>query len=433
MAQSIVDDIATSLAGAAKIKVIGVGGGGGNAVNYMIDSGLHGVEFVSANTDLQALNKSNASQKVQLGEKLTRGLGAGANPNVGREAAVESVNAIRDAIGDADMVFVTAGMGGGTGTGAAPVVAQAAKEMGILTVGVVTKPFNWEGSRRQKAAEAGLKEFKQHVDCLITIPNDRLMAFAPKKISFKDMLEKANDVLYYAVKGISDVIVGDGLINLDFADVRATMSEAGLALMGTGIASGENRAREAAQRAIMSPLLEDVSLESAKAVLYNITASMDITGEEISEIGEIIADATPPDANIIFGVVFDESIGDEIRLTVIATGIEAPQAVQDAPQETTGKVTIFDAHKPGPDAVMVSPRRPGGRPFLPEEAEMAQPRPRSSENANWLEGGRRPYLMRHTALQGSLHRQHKPGQDDFTYDGDDDGFEIPAFIRMQAD
>ena len=260
MAQSIVDDIDTSLAGSAKIKVIGVGGGGGNAVKNMIDSGLQGVQFVCANTDLQALNKNTAPLKVQLGEKLTKGLGAGANPSIGREAAVESVNAIRDAIGDADMVFVTAGMGGGTGTGAAPVVAQAAKEMGALTVGVVTKPFSFEGVKRKRAAEAGLEEFKQHVDCLITIPNDRLLAFAPKKAPFSEMLQKANDVLYYAVKGISDVIVGDGLINLDFADVRTTMSEAGLALMGTGMASGENRAREAAQRAIMSPLLEDVSL-----------------------------------------------------------------------------------------------------------------------------------------------------------------------------
>lgn len=331
MTQSIVDDIDTSLAGTAKIKVIGVGGGGGNAVKNMIESGLQGVQFVCANTDLQALNKNTAPCKVQLGEKLTKGLGAGANPSIGREAAVESVNAIREAIGDADMVFVTAGMGGGTGTGAAPVVAQAAKEMGALTVGVVTKPFSFEGVKRKRAAEAGLEEFKQHVDCLITIPNDRLLAFAPKKAPFSEMLQKANDVLYYAVKGISDVIVGDGLINLDFADVRTTMSEAGLALMGTGMAAGENRAREAAQRAIMSPLLEDVSLESAKAVLYNITAPMDITAEEIAEIGDIIGDATPEDANIIFGVVFDENIGDEIRLTVIATGIESPQVVQAAP------------------------------------------------------------------------------------------------------
>lgn len=440
MAQSIVDDIDTSLAGSAKIKVIGVGGGGGNAVKNMIDSGLQGVQFVCANTDLQALNKNTAPFKVQLGEKLTKGLGAGANPSIGREAAVESVNAIRDAIGDADMVFVTAGMGGGTGTGAAPVVAQAAKEMGALTVGVVTKPFSFEGVKRKRAAEAGLEEFKQHVDCLITIPNDRLLAFAPKKAPFSEMLQKANDVLYYAVKGISDVIVGDGLINLDFADVRTTMSEAGLALMGTGMASGENRAREAAQRAIMSPLLEDVSLESAKAVLYNITAPMDITAEEIAEIGDIIGDATPEDANIIFGVVFDENIGDEIRLTVIATGIESPQAVQPV-QAPVASVTNF--RQPGPDAVMAEPRRRQlGRPQQQgnlvqepqEEPEMRLPRAtRRSEVERWYDekSNRPPYLLKREAMGQSSRRPHNPGQDDFTYDEDD--FEIPTFIRTQAD
>ncbi|WP_165176008.1 cell division protein FtsZ [Desulfovibrio sp. ZJ369] len=443
MAQSIVDDIDTSLAGSAKIKVIGVGGGGGNAVKNMIDSGLRGVQFVCANTDLQALTKNNAPFKVQLGEKLTKGLGAGANPAIGREAAVESVNAIREAIGDADMVFVTAGMGGGTGTGAAPVVAQAAKEMGALTVGVVTKPFSFEGVKRKRVAEEGLEEFKQHVDCLITIPNDRLLAFAPKKAPFSEMLQKANDVLFYAVKGISDVIVGEGLINLDFADVRTTMSEAGLALMGTGMASGENRAREAAQRAIMSPLLEDVSLESAKAVLYNITAPMDITAEEIAEIGDIIADATPEDANIIFGVVFDDNVGDEIRLTVIATGIESPQAVQPV-QAPAATVTNF--RQPGPDAVMAEPRRrQAGRaaqqgnlvqaaPDAPEEMETRLPRAtRRSEVERWYDekSNRPPYLLKREAMGQSRRRPHSPGQEDFTYDEDD--FEIPTFIRTQAD
>ena len=439
MAQSIVDDIDTSLAGSAKIKVIGVGGGGGNAVKNMIDSGLRGVQFVCANTDVQALKKNTAPLKVQLGEKLTKGLGAGANPSIGREAAVESVNAIREAIGDADMVFVTAGMGGGTGTGAAPVVAQAAKEMGALTVGVVTKPFSFEGVKRKRAAEAGLEEFKQHVDCLITIPNDRLLAFAPKKAPFSEMLQKANDVLYYAVKGISDVIVGDGLINLDFADVRTTMAEAGLALMGTGMASGENRAREAAQRAIMSPLLEDVSLESAKAVLYNITAPMDITAEEIAEIGDIIADATPEDANIIFGVVFDDNIGDEIRLTVIATGIESPQAMQPV-QAPAATVTNF--RQPGPDAVMAEPRRRQlGRSQQgnlvqesQEEPEMRLPRAtRRSDVERWYDekSNRPPYLLKREAMGQSRRRPHNPGQDDFTYDEDD--FEIPTFIRTQAD
>ena len=437
MAQSIVDDIDTSLASNAKIKVIGVGGGGGNAVQNMIASGLRGVQFVCANTDVQALNKSGASVKVQLGEKLTKGLGAGANPSIGREAAVESVGSIREAIGDADMVFVTAGMGGGTGTGAAPVVAQAAKEMGALTVGVVTKPFSFEGAKRKRAADAGLEEFKQHVDCLITIPNDRLLAFAPKKAPFSEMLQKANDVLYYAVKGISDVIVGEGLINLDFADVRTTMAEAGMALMGTGIASGENRAREAAQRAIMSPLLEDVSLESAKAVLYNITAPTDITADEIAEIGEIIGDATPEDANIIFGVVFDDNIGDEIRLTVIATGIDSPQFVQPVPVPAA---TVTNFRKPGPDAVVAEPRRATSRlsqQGMMEEQERGESRlPQSSrrtEVERWYdENSSRPsYLQKREVVGQPRRRQHNPGHEDFTYDEDD--FEIPTFIRTQAD
>ena len=437
MAQSIVDDIDTSLASNAKIKVIGVGGGGGNAVQNMIASGLRGVQFVCANTDVQALNKNGASVKVQLGEKLTKGLGAGANPSIGREAAVESVGSIREAIGDADMVFVTAGMGGGTGTGAAPVVAQAAKEMGALTVGVVTKPFSFEGAKRKRAAEAGLEEFKQHVDCLITIPNDRLLAFAPKKAPFSEMLQKANDVLYYAVKGISDVIVGEGLINLDFADVRTTMAEAGMALMGTGIASGENRAREAAQRAIMSPLLEDVSLESAKAVLYNITAPTDITADEIAEIGDIIGEATPEDANIIFGVVFDDNIGDEIRLTVIATGIDSPQFVQPV-QVPAATVTNF--RKPGPDAVVAEPRRATSRlsqQGMMEEQERVETRlpqsSRRSEVERWYdENSSRPsYLQKREVVGQPRRRAHNPGHEDFTYDEDD--FEIPTFIRTQAD
>ena len=428
----------------ANIKVIGVGGGGGNAVQNMITSGLQGVQFICANTDMQALSRNNAPVKIQLGEKLTKGLGAGANPAVGREAALESVNAIREAIGDADMVFVTAGMGGGTGTGAAPVVAQTAKEMGALTVGVVTKPFSFEGARRRRFAEEGLEEFKQHVDCLITIPNDRLLAFAPKKTPFSAMLQKANDVLFYAVKGISDVILADGMINLDFADVRTTMSESGMALMGTGVAAGENRAREAAQRAINSPLLEDVSLESAKAVLYNITASMDISTDEIAEIGDIIADATPEDTNIIFGVVYDENIGDELRLTVIATGIDPSATVVQPVAEPvkSSSVTRF----PGSQAAQAA------RPMeAPQAPAYEQPRPRPvRQRGDWIpqnsypQGGYGPYsaqdqfekptYLRTGATLGQQpmpRRQHNPGHEDFTYSEED--FEIPTFIRTQAD
>lgn len=444
MSQSIVDDIDITLGNNAKLKVIGVGGGGGNAVQNMISSGLQGVQFICANTDMQALSRNKAPVKIQLGEKLTKGLGAGANPAVGREAALESVNAIREAIGDADMVFVTAGMGGGTGTGAAPVVAQTAKEMGALTVGVVTKPFSFEGARRRRFAEEGLEEFKQHVDCLITIPNDRLLAFAPKKTPFSAMLQKANDVLFYAVKGISDVILADGMINLDFADVRTTMSESGMALMGTGVAAGENRAREAAQRAINSPLLEDVSLESAKAVLYNITASMDISTDEIAEIGDIIADATPEDTNIIFGVVYDENIGDELRLTVIATGIDPSAAVVPPVPEPvkSSSVTKF----PGSQAA------PAARPMeAPQAPAYEQPRPRPvRQRGDWIpqnsypQGGYGPYsaqdqfekptYLRTGATLGQQplpRRQHNPGHEDFTYSEED--FEIPTFIRTQAD
>ncbi|MDR0816278.1 MAG: cell division protein FtsZ [Desulfovibrio sp.] len=444
MAESIVNDIDISLASTARIKVIGVGGGGGNAVQKMIMSGLRGVQFVCANTDLQALNKNDAPTKVQLGEKLTKGLGAGAVPAVGCEAAVESKSAIRDILGDADMVFVTAGMGGGTGTGAAPVVAQIAKELGALTVGVVTKPFSFEGVKRMRAAEEGLAKLQEHVDCLITVPNDRLVAFAPKKASFAAMLQKANDVLYYAVKGISDVILGEGLINLDFADVRTTMSEAGLALMGTGIASGENRAREATQRAIMSPLLEDVSLESAKAVLYNITASMDITAEEIAEIGNIIDEATPADANIIFGVIFDENVGEEIRITVIATGIES----QMARPETPPKVTIFPLQAArGAGTGPTRHPKPHGQGFLPRgaSAQKQDPKdepengtqpssPRRAQIERWIDdskGNIPPYLVKKNDQGVTPRRQHKPGYEDFIFDDDD--FEIPTFIRMQAD
>ena len=444
MSQSIVDDIDITLGNNAKLKVIGVGGGGGNAVQNMITSGLQGVQFICANTDMQALSRNNAPVKIQLGEKLTKGLGAGANPAVGREAALESVNAIREAIGDADMVFVTAGMGGGTGTGAAPVVAQTAKEMGALTVGVVTKPFSFEGARRRRFAEEGLEEFKQHVDCLITIPNDRLLAFAPKKTPFSAMLQKANDVLFYAVKGISDVILADGMINLDFADVRTTMSESGMALMGPGVAAGENRAREAAQRAINSPLLEDVSLESAKAVLYNITASMDISTDEIAEIGDIIADATPEDTNIIFGVVYDENIGDELRLTVIATGIDPSATVVQPVAEPvkSSSVTKF----PGSQAAQAA------RPMeAPQAPAYEQPRPRPvRQRGDWIpqnsypQGGYGPYsaqdqfekptYLRTGATLGQQpmpRRQHNPGHEDFTYSEED--FEIPTFIRTQAD
>lgn len=430
-------DIEGTFASNARIKVVGVGGGGGNAVQNMIASGLRGVSFVCANTDVQALNKSAAQHKVQLGEKLTRGLGAGANPQVGKDAALESVSAIRDALADADMVFVTAGLGGGTGTGAAPIIAQAAKEMGALTVGVVTKPFSFEGAKRRASADAGLEEFRQHVDCLITIPNDRLLAFAPKKAPFTEMLKKANDVLFYAVKGISDVIMEEGLINVDFADVRTVMSESGLALMGTGVATGENRAREAAHKAIMSPLLEDISLEGAKAVLYNITASMDISGEEIDEVGTIIAEAAHPDANIIMGVVFSEEAGEELRITVIATGIESSERLA-APAPAPATVTSF--RQPGAGAtspVQGLRRQPQQVPMQQQPEESPQPsyaRPNRREQVgSWYDGKSElpPYVRKREALGQPARRGYAPGAEEFVFDEDE--FEMPTFIRRQAD
>ncbi|MFA9613235.1 MAG: cell division protein FtsZ [Deltaproteobacteria bacterium] len=305
----------------ATIKVIGIGGGGGNAINNMINASLVGVDFIAANTDAQSLEVSKAHTKLQLGVNITKGLGAGANPEIGRSAALEDADQIRQALDGTDMVFVTAGLGGGTGTGGAPVVAQIAKEIGALTVAVVTKPFNFEGRQRMKTADKGIKELKETVDTIITIPNNRLLSLAAKKATFLEMLKKADDVLLYAVKGISDLITVPGLINLDFADVKTIMSEMGMALMGTGMSSGEDRATEAAQKAISSPLLEDVSISGAKGVLMNISSGLDLTIDEVQEASSLIQKEAHEDANIIWGTVLDQSAGDELRVTVIATGI----------------------------------------------------------------------------------------------------------------
>ncbi|SCX88210.1 cell division protein FtsZ [Alkaliphilus peptidifermentans] len=305
----------------AQIKVVGVGGGGNNAVNRMIESGLKGVEFIAVNTDKQALFTSKAEHKIQIGEKLTKGLGAGANPEVGRKAAEESREDVCKLLQGADMVFVTAGMGGGTGTGAAPIVAEIAKEMGILTVGVVTKPFTFEGKRRLTHAEQGIEELKSRVDTLVTIPNDRLLQVIEKKTTMLEAFQIADDVLKQGVQGISDLIAVPGLVNLDFADVKTIMLEQGLAHMGIGRASGENRAVEAAKQAIQSPLLE-TSIEGAKGVLLNITGGSGLGLFEVNEAAELVTQAADQDANIIFGAVINEDLKDEIRITVIATGFE---------------------------------------------------------------------------------------------------------------
>ena len=306
----------------ANIKVIGVGGGGNNAVNRMVDNQIKGVQFLAVNTENQVLELSKADVTIQIGEKVTKGLGAGANPQVGEEAAQESREEIIKALEGADMVFVTAGMGGGTGTGAAPIVAECAKEVGALTVGVVTKPFAFEGKRRRAAAEKGIEFLTQKVDTIIVIPNDKLLQVVDKKCTITDAFSKADDVLRQGIKGISDLIQIPGLINLDFADVKTIMTEQGEALMGIGLATGENRAADAAKMAINSPLLE-TSIDGAKGILLNISGSANLSLFEINEAAEIISDAADPDANIIFGSVIDESLGDSVQVTVVATGFNS--------------------------------------------------------------------------------------------------------------
>lgn len=324
----------------AKIKVIGVGGAGGNAINNMIESNLQGVKFIAANTDSQALEISKAPVKIQLGERLTEGLGAGASPETGREAALETADALRNALEGSHMVFITAGLGGGTGTGAAPVIAEICKELGILTVAVVSKPFSFEGRRRMRQAEDGLDRLRQVADTAITINNDRLRGLASKKATMIEMFRKADEVLLHSVKGITDLIMMPGLVNLDFADVKATMSKAGMAIMGIGSACGENRAIEAAERAISHPLLEDMSISGAKGVLMNITSSSSLTMEEMTEASDRIYHEVGEDADIIWGTVVDDALGDEMRVTVIATGIGETR--QQQPQKPAAAVKVVD-------------------------------------------------------------------------------------------
>lgn len=316
--------------GTATIKVIGVGGAGNNAVNRMVESGIRGVEFISVNTDRQALQESKASTKIQIGEKITRGLGAGANPDIGAQSAEESKSEIAEVLRGADMVFVTAGMGGGTGTGAAPIVAACAKEMGILTIGVVTKPFTFEGKKRLSQAERGIESLKGKVDTLVVIPNDKLLQIIDRKTSIVDAFKMADDVLRQGVQGISDLIAVPGLVNLDFADVKTIMLNTGMAHMGIGRASGENRAEDAAKQAIQSPLLE-TSIEGARGVIINITGGSELGLHEVNTAAELVQRSVDPEANIIFGAVIDENMGDEIAITVIATGFE-----QEMPISTIG-------------------------------------------------------------------------------------------------
>ncbi len=313
----LIDNIPQS----AVIKVVGVGGGGGNAVQHMVEAGIHGVDFICANTDAQALKGLSVKTILQLGGQITKGLGAGANPEVGRQAAIEDRDRIQEVLAGADMVFITAGMGGGTGTGGAPVVAEVAKDMGILTVAVVTKPFPFEGRKRRKIADEGIMQLAQHVDSLITIPNEKLLAVLGGNTSLLDAFRTANDVLLNAVQGIADLIIRPGMINVDFADVRTVMSEMGLAMMGIGRASGEHRAREAAEAAIRSPLLEDVNLNGARGILVNISAGPALTLGEFSEVGDVIEAFASDNATVVVGTVIDEDMGDDLKVTVVATGL----------------------------------------------------------------------------------------------------------------
>ncbi len=405
---------------AAKIRVVGVGGAGSNAVNTMIQSGLERVDFIALNTDVQALANNKAPTRLQIGKELTRGLGAGANPEMGRQAATESKDDIARLLEGADMVFVTAGMGGGTGTGAAPVIADIARELGALTVGVVTKPFLFEGNRRRKAAEQGLQELKAAVDTLITIPNQRLLTLQTEPLPLLESFRKADEVLLHAVQGISDLIQYHGYINVDFADVKTIMSEQGLALMGTGRASGEKRALRAMEQAIASPLLEDVTIDGARGLLINITAGRDITLQEIHEAISIAQEAADSEANIIFGSLVDENVKDEVKITVIATGFVGRDAKQTRPavQTTLIQPRTMSGSMPAVMApVTVSAQAPS----------VAQPRP-VEEVATLVPG-------RSGARQ--LNAPERPSPRIVTRESaslplDEDQYDIPTFLRRQG-
>ena len=386
----------------ARIKVIGVGGGGCNAVNRMIDEGLSGIEFITVNTDGQALLQSRAQTRVRVGDKVTRGLGAGGNPEIGRKAAEESAEELYEVLRGADMVFVTSGMGGGTGTGAAPIVAQIAKEVGALTIGVVTRPFTFEGSRRATAAEAGIAKLKEHADTLIVIPNDRLLQMVDKRASLQDAFRLADDVLRQGIQGISELITVPGLINLDFADVRAIMSEGGAALMAVGRATGEERARVAAEAAISSQLL-DITIDGARGILFNVTGGPSLTLFEVNQAAAIIKETAHPDVNLIFGAVIDQNMTDEVRITVIATGFDRAGAVRPiepqrverpssriddiqagrSPRTTTNHPPASDRSNDrgtdrGMDRGTGATGRPSGSNTPPQNSQPSQPQTKSS-------------------------------------------------------
>ncbi len=375
----------------AIIKVIGVGGGGGNAVKHMISNEIDGVDFICANTDAQALKDIDARTVLQLGCSMTKGLGAGANPEVGRQAAMEDRDRIAEVLEGADMVFITAGMGGGTGTGGAPVVAEVAKELGILTVAVVTKPFPFEGRKRMTIAEEGIRQLKDRVDSLITIPNEKLLEVLGKNTSLLEAFKSANDVLLGAVQGIADLIIRPGMINVDFADVRTVMSEMGMAMMGSGTARGENRAREAAEAAIKSPLLEDVNLQGARGILVNITAGMDLSLGEFTEVGDTVEEFSSPDATVVVGTVIDPDMHDELRVTVVATGLGMPEMVR------------------------------GSQPA------------KVVDNTRTADGGYNYSVLEKPTVMRANKAAHNPTRSVDIKDRDMEYLDIPAFLRRQAD
>ena len=394
-------ELMDSVSSSAVIKVLGVGGGGGNAVSHMANCGIDGVEFICVNTDAQALAHSRVKTALQIGSNITKGLGAGANPETGRQAAMEDRDRIIELIEGCDMLFITAGMGGGTSTGAAPVVAQVAKELGILTVAVVTKPFLMEGNKRTQIADNGIAELGKHVDSLITIPNQKLLTVLGSNTTLLDAFKRANEVLQGAVQGIAELITRPGLINVDFADVRTVMAETGLAMMGTGFGTGENRARIAAEMAVSSPLLEDINLAGAQGILVNVTAGLDLSIGEFEEVGNTVKQFAAEDATVVVGTVIDPDVAGELRVTVVATGLGRPEARLQAPPKAN------DATRRGPVAVAVDTVRPKPAVNVPDYAALD-----------------RPTIQRQTS---------RAVGDGLRHDLEEDVLDIPAFLRRQAD
>lgn len=401
----------------AVIKVIGIGGGGGNAIAHMVEAGIEGVEFIIANTDAQALKNTAAPTILQLGSKITKGLGAGANPDVGRQAALEDIERIREVLQGADMVFITGGMGGGTGTGGAPVIAEVAKELGALTVAVVTRPFPFEGRKRMLLAEQGIAGLRQHVDSLITIPNEKLLTVLGKGVTLLEAFKAANNVLLGAVEGIARLITCPGLINVDFADVRTVMSEMGVAMMGTGVGRGENRAREAANAAISSPLLDDIDLSGAKGVLVNVTAGMDLSIAEFEEVGDAIKNFTSDDATVIVGTVIDPTMTDELRVTLVVTGLGSGNMGSSANRyeaQAADSLANRNNNNLRAGSALYSKRSPVGGTV--------------ASNPNSSYSGNNTPMAGMANMSGNLgNKRHDSKQDDLDY------LDIPAFLRRQAD